>query len=233
MDSFLRRLKYYGIGFGIGLLFVFIFFQNRGCSWLPSNRVKNSFLDRLIVVPDDQMDFLVKNGLTTKDLIQVLNDGDVNFSESKKTGNPQVYTLEKEFDGKGSLKFYFTLPKESFISEVHFEEKSAQKVKNTTEGLGKIIHYPKDDNLVFVDSAKYVTCQQEKLGLLNPVDILKLMKKSGEIDFSHSNLKQTPKPEHLIIFNDKQGRKIGAKAVWYKNKVNISTFELPFEVDCK
>ena len=84
MESFVRRLKYYGIGFGIGLIFVFVFFQNRGCSWLPSNRVKNSFLDRVIVVPVDQMDYLKSKGITEKDLVQVLNDGEVNFSESKK-----------------------------------------------------------------------------------------------------------------------------------------------------
>jgi hypothetical protein len=60
MESLWRRLKYYGIGFGIGLVFVIFFFQNRGCSWLPSNRVKNSILDRLVVASDETLEILKK-----------------------------------------------------------------------------------------------------------------------------------------------------------------------------
>jgi hypothetical protein len=222
MESFVRRLKYYGIGFGIGLIFVFVFFQNRGCSWLPSNRVKNSFLDRVIVVPVDQMDYLKSKGLTEKDLVQVLNDGEVNFSESKKEGNPQVYSMEKEFAGKGKLKFYFSLPKESFISEIHFSEKSAKAVDNTTEGLGEIIHFPKDNDLVFVDGQSLL----KKAELKDTKQILKLIKLNGMIDFEQTNLKATPKPEHLIIFKDNKGRRISARAVWYKNKIDISSIEV-------
>jgi len=222
MESFVRRLKYYGIGFGIGLIFVFVFFQNRGCSWLPSNRVKNSFLDRVIVVPVDQMDYLKSKGLTEKDLVQVLNDGEVNFSESKKEGNPQVYSMEKEFEGKGKLKFYFSLPKESFISEIHFSEKSANAVNNTTEGFGEIIHFPKDNDLVFVDSQSLL----KKADLKDTKQILKLIKLNGMIDFKETNLKASPKPDHLIIFNDSKGRRIGARAVWYKNKIDISSLEV-------
>ncbi|MEN9999910.1 MAG: hypothetical protein RI922_2900 [Bacteroidota bacterium] len=221
MESFVRRLKYYGIGFGIGLIFVFVFFQNRGCSWLPSNRVKNSFLDRLIVVPVGEMDVLKAKGLTEKDLVQVLNDGEVNFTESKKEGNPQVYSMEKDFKGKGKLKFYFSLPKESFISEIHFSEKSAKDVDNTTEGLGEIIHFPKDNDLVYVDSQSLL----KKAELKDTKQILRLIKLNGMIDFKATNLKATPKAEHLIIFKDSKGRRIGARAVWYKNKIDISSFE--------
>ena len=68
MDSIFRRLKYYGIGFGAGLVFVIFFFQNRGCSWLPDNRVKNSILDRVLVLPETESVQMKKYGLTKKDL---------------------------------------------------------------------------------------------------------------------------------------------------------------------
>ena len=68
MDSIFRRLKYYGIGFGAGLVFVIFFFQNRGCSWLPDNRVKNSILDRVLVLPETEAVQMKKFGLTKKDL---------------------------------------------------------------------------------------------------------------------------------------------------------------------
>ena len=46
------------------------------------------------------------------------------------------------------------------------------------------------------------------------------------VDFKETNLKASPKPEHLIIFKDNKGRRIGARAVWYKNKIDISSFEV-------
>lgn len=241
MDSFIRRLKYYGIGFGIGLFFVFFFFQNRGCSWLPANRVKNSFLDRVIVLPESQLKLMREKNLTKEDIINVLNDGEVVFDKSAKQGQTKVYLIEKEFDSKGAISFFFTLPKESFISEVHFaaktaqnvSEKAAYKVKNSTSGFGEILHFPKEENLIFVDTAKFVTCQQEALGLINALDIFSMIKKNGRIDFSKTQYGIRPKPEQFLVFNDKKNREIGCKAIWYKNKINITAFELPFKSDCK
>lgn len=233
MDSWLKRLKYYGIGFGMGLIFVIFFFQNRGCSWLPDNRVKNTILDRVLVLPDQEIDEVKKAGLTINDLSLVLNDGEVLFDESVKNGNPKVYTIEKEFEGKGKLKFYFTLPTESFISEIHLSETKASKVKNTRKGEGQLISFPKDEDLVFPDSSANVTCQQSVLKLINPRDILKLIKKTGKIEFSKSHLATTPKPEHYILFKDQLGREIGANIIWYKNKLNITNFYLPFKSICK
>ncbi len=233
MESLWRRLKYYGIGFGFGLLFVIFFFQNRGCSWLPDNRVKNSILDRVLVLPEEDAVQMKKVGLTKNDLTLVLNDGKVLFDESIKKGNPKVYVVEKEFEGKGKLKFLYTLPDESFISEIHLFKQNSKNIKNTTKGMGELIYFPKDDDLVFPDSSANVTCQQSVLGLINPRDILKLIKKSGKIDFSKSYLKATPKPEHYLVFTDKKGREIGANVIWYKTKMNITHFVLPFESICK
>lgn len=233
MESLWRRLKYYGIGFGFGLLFVIFFFQNRGCSWLPDNRVKNSILDRVLVLPEEDAVEMKKVGLTKNDLTLVLNDGKVLFDESIKKGNPKVYVVEKEFEGKGKLKFLYTLPDESFISEIHLFKQNSKNIKNTTKGMGELIYFPKDDDLVFPDSSANVTCQQSVLGLINPRDILKLIKKSGKIDFSKSYLKATPKPEHYLVFTDKKGREIGANVIWYKTKMNITHFVLPFESICK
>ncbi len=232
MDSFLRRLKYYGFGFGIGLLFVVFFFQNRGCSWLPANRVKNSILERILVVPDAEMSALKAKGISKNDLIQVLNDGDVDFQQSAKKGNPQVYKLLKEFNGK-ELSFYFTLPEESFISEIHFSEASARKVKNSKEGLGTIIRFPADKDLVIVDEGKKLTCLQESMGLINPKIILKCFVKSGKIDFAKSDLRAKPKAIQTVIFKDPSGRTAEATAIWYKNKINITAFNVSFANDCE
>jgi hypothetical protein len=235
MDSFLRRLKYYGIGFGIGLLFVFVFFQNRGCSWLPSNRVKNSFLERVIVVSEEQGKAMSEKGITVKDVVAALNDGDVDFGESKKSSdsNPKVYAVDKELDGKGNVRFYFTLPAESFITEVNFTAKNAVSVQNSINGKGRILRFPNEKNLLFVDSSKVTRCQLQVLGLSENKKLYRQWKRSARINFEKSSLKLSPKPEHYIEFSDGKGNWIGSRSIWYKNKINISSLDLPFETDCK
>jgi len=228
MSTFLNRLKVYAIGFAIGMVFVFFFFQNRGCSWLPGNRVKNSILDRVIVIPSTESNQLKAKGISEKDIIQLLNDGDVNFKKSKKDGSFKVYYLEKE-----NLNIYFTLPEESFISEVRLGSQPLSKIKNSTTGTGKLIRFPKDDELVFTDTLSKVACEQRAFGMPQSRMILQSLKKNGEIDFSKSGLTVKPKAEHYLYFNDTQGRRIGAQAVWYKNKISIDRFDLPFPNDCQ
>lgn len=94
-SPWLRRLKYYGIGFGIGMIFVFFFFQNRGCSWLPENRVKNSILDRLVVVSESNAELMKAEGIDDDFIVGLLNDGDVDFSASQKREESKVYVIEK------------------------------------------------------------------------------------------------------------------------------------------
>jgi hypothetical protein len=232
MESFARRLKYYGIGFLIGLVFVTIFFQNRGCSWLPSNRVRNAFMDRLIVVPDHQSSYLKKENISNADILKALNSGDVYFSESVKDRDTKVYKIVSELKDKGEQVFYFALPKESFICEVHVIEDNAKAVKNTIEGKGKIIHYPNDKNLVFVDTSARVQCQQNELGIKKSSKILQFMKRSGCLDFGRSKLNARPKAEHFIEFRDASGRFIGARAIWYKNKITITSFDSDRILNC-
>lgn len=226
MSSFVRRLKYYGIGFGMGLVFIFFFFQNRGCSWLPSNRVKNAILDRLIVVSDSTNLVLKEKGLSIDDIINALNEGDVEFDESDKDNQSKMYIILQD-----DVKYAFTLPYESFISEVQIREKN-KRIKGTKNGLGTILHYPNDDYLVYPDSTRLVTCQQEALGLIEPKKILQLIKKTGRFDFQKSNLKQRPKPEHYLTFQSK-GDTIGAKIIWYKNKLNVTSFVSRKTENCK
>ncbi len=232
METFTRRLKYYGIGFGIGLLFVFFFFKNRGCSWLPGNRVKNSFLERLIVVSEDDALWLKKKGISEKEVLEALNDGEVDFNESLKKGNPKVYKIDKSFEGKGMVHFFFTLPENSFVSELVVTKSKASSVINSLEGKGQVIHFPKDNDMVYIDSSKVVTCMQDKLGYTDTRLALKDMKKGLTIDFSNTNFKLKPRPEHTLVWKNKQQKEIVAKANWYKNKINISQLKTKDSLGC-
>jgi hypothetical protein len=53
MEGFFKRLKYYGTGLLIGLIFVTFFMRGRGCSWLPENRLKTSLFERIIVLSEE------------------------------------------------------------------------------------------------------------------------------------------------------------------------------------
>lgn len=228
MSKFINRLKYYGIGFSIGLIFVFIFFQNRGCSWLPSNRVKNSILDRVIVVSENENELLKSKGIKKKDIIELLNSGNVDFDKSLKEGNTKIYYLHNN-----QHKVYFTLPKNNYISEVKYADKPASNIYNTAKGLGELIHFPNDKNLIFVDSLPKLSCQQEILGFINQKIILKSLKENGQIDFSKTFFFKKPKPIVYLYYNDSKKNRIGSKTYWYKNKITIRSFDIPYENVCK
>lgn len=182
-------------------------------------------MDRLIVVSEDTQKKMDEKGLSTDDLVMVLNDGDVNFGESDKDKESKIYIIEKE-----GVNFAFTLPYESFVSEAFVGVKDS-KITPTESGYGAILHFPADEHLVFPDSTDLMTCQQDKLGLINPKEILELLNKSGKIDFAKTDFTIRPKPVHYLVF-EKEGKEIEAKVIWYKNKLNITSFEAEGLEDC-
>ncbi|MBI3238642.1 MAG: hypothetical protein HYZ43_07380 [Flavobacteriia bacterium] len=231
MKNFLRRLKFYGFGFGIGIIFVFFFFQNRGCTWLPSNRVKNTILGRVLVTSDKDKQLFHSKGLNEDEVVAFLNDGDVDFGKSKKEGNPKVYSVTKEINGK-DVELWFTIPADAYIAEVKWPKGSIFKTKNTTEGMGTMLHFPNVESIVFLDSNKRLTCQQDKLGLISPKEIVNRMKKNGKIDFSKSKLKSQPQPKQYILFTTKKGVEVAAETYWYQEHIQFTEFLLKDTLDC-
>ncbi|MFK7787591.1 MAG: hypothetical protein AB8B56_20885 [Crocinitomicaceae bacterium] len=224
-SSWLRRLKYYGLGFGLGLVFVFFFFQNRGCSWLPGNRVKNTILSRVMVVSDEAAIAFEKKGITKKDAIDALNDGDVIFGESDKNDESKVYVIEH----KGN-KFLYTLPFESFLTEVSLGG-NANQTETSSEGMGTIWRYPVDDDLVFLDSSSVLRCQLDQLQIKDAKEVFERIQESGKIDFARTDLSVRPKPEHYIVFMQ-DSVEVAAKGIWYKDKLEMLSFDFPGEVKC-
>jgi hypothetical protein len=220
MDKFINRLKYYGVGFGIGLAFIFIFFQNRGCSWLPENRVKNSILERVIVVSDVEKSILKSKGISNEQVIELLNTGEIDYDKSLKEGKTKIYYLSND-----KVKIYFTLPEDNYISEVKFASKNVAKITNSAIGMGTLIHFPNDKDLIYVDTLPILTKQQEELGFINQQLILKSLKKFGRVDFSKTLYFKKPKPIVFLSYFDTKGNLISSKTFWYKNKITIKSFE--------
>mgnify|MGYP003346915601 CR=1 FL=1 len=101
----------------------------------------------MFVLPENEARILSKSGLKDVEIRNLIEQGDVDFSASLKHSDPKVYQIDGETKNGKEIRLYLTLPSESFISEVHFSEKTINKVKNSTEGTGKILSFPKDEHL--------------------------------------------------------------------------------------
>jgi hypothetical protein len=225
MSNFVRRLKYYGVGFGLGLVFLIFFFQNRGCSWLPDNRIKNAVLERVIVVPESQKMALENEGITTVDILKFLEKGSIQFTESDKSGPNKRYKIELE----GKKPLYFTLPEESFISAVYLNPPTDVEDR---KGLARMVHFPAQEHLVFIDTTDIKTCEIQKFGWENGDDVLRLMKKHSAINFDLSVFEKVAKPVHAIEIYDDKKDTIRFTSIWYKDKINIMNLTNKDEISC-
>jgi hypothetical protein len=234
MTSFWQRLKYYLIGFTVGLIFVIFFFQNRGCSWLPGNRVKNTFLDKVLVLPSNEADRLAKAGLKTDDIVTFLNMGDVMFTESIKEINtyPKVYVIKHTINEREHA-MQFALYEDSFISVVRYlEDGELPQAEPNLEGLGYFVRIPRDSGMVFIDKSTYLQCKSSPLGITDPEKIAKQLRETGQIDFSRSNL-MLPKAEHHLIYCENDSTTIEGKAIWFESRIAFKDFYWEEKLKCE
>jgi hypothetical protein len=94
MERFRNRIKYYLVGFTIGLILMYMMFGNRGCSWLPENRVKNMLAEKEVLIGDSLLEIMNCAGVTNNDIYALLDDdGEVDFSKSLTHEYPKKYWL--------------------------------------------------------------------------------------------------------------------------------------------
>ena len=109
MNKFKNRIKYYLIGFLMGIVAVAFFFGQRGCTWLPGNRVKAVIAENNIIVGDSILEVLNCLADDSQPIFDLLNtDGDVDFGQSQTRTEPKIYKI----DGANDLSVYFKLFKD-------------------------------------------------------------------------------------------------------------------------
>jgi len=109
MKTFKERIKFYLIGFGIGIIAVAFIFGQRSCDWLPGNQIKNTIAEKKIIYSDSIKSIMNCANITNTDIYSLLDsDGDVDFSES----NPHIDNKEYVFYGENDLKVRFSIHKE-------------------------------------------------------------------------------------------------------------------------
>ncbi len=216
MSNFWRRLRYYGIGFGIGLIFVVFFFNNRGCSWTPSNRVKTALLQRIIALPESQTEAFAAKKITPKQLNKFIEEAEIDFGASNKTSANKFYKLTK-----GEKTLFFTLTNESFISSV-FTHKPKQS--DWKKGKAKLVVFPNQKEFIFTDTTGSQRRIRAELGFKDDKQVWKQMQKNASVVYDNCDFINALKPEHYIVFQTKKGKEIATKSVWYKDKINISNY---------
>ncbi|WP_205677828.1 hypothetical protein [Brumimicrobium salinarum] len=231
MQGIWRRFRYYLIGFLIGTVFVSILFKDRGCSWTPTNRVKNSIQDKIIVFPENQLKKLEQLGINKSNIYKFLVHGDVDFSNSLKDRFPKVYIIEE--NDSINKKLQFSLYEDSFISIVHVldQEESPQRYEQL-EGFGVMARLPKDSALVFIDKSNYTQCKARGLASSEQGDIITAMKETGKVDFSNSNLMLT-KATQRIQFLQNDTLTVNAETIWLESRITFKDFYWDYELDCE
>lgn len=201
MDRFKQRIKYYLVGFVIGLLIMFMIFGNRGCSWLPGNRVKNMIAEKEIQISDSLYDVMQCAGVTNTDIYGLLNeDGEVNFSKSITNTYPKRYL----FDGtKNEQALTITYALYDTLAEViAFTFKGSENCRSTLSAkLKKTVPLPDADVRAIIESHELriiqkAACQQDCLGLTEQ-EILDFHK-TASFDVANSSPRQHPNPRYVM-----------------------------------
>jgi hypothetical protein len=101
-----KRFGFYGFGFLIGLLLLFLFLNGKkaGCDYGPDARTLKNIKIKQRVFSNQSLQDLKKNNLDTSAISLLLGIGDVNFRESNtKLDSCKVYVVEG-FVNKINLK---------------------------------------------------------------------------------------------------------------------------------
>lgn len=87
--KFWRRFKYYLIGFGLGLLLVYGIFGGRDLTtWTPEGRVLQAIDSSQVSISERALCQLECNSLSFADIQWIMEDADVDFSESSTRKKP-------------------------------------------------------------------------------------------------------------------------------------------------
>jgi hypothetical protein len=84
MDDMKTRFTLYGFGFVIGLILVFFILggKNASCNWLPNDRILHIISQKKISFDDEVKQTMNSTGIDSLDVMQVLLDGEIDFSKS-------------------------------------------------------------------------------------------------------------------------------------------------------
>lgn len=151
MKKFSSRLKYYLIGFGIGLIFMFFIFGPRACSWLPENRVKNMIAEKEIYIGDSLNALMNCQGVDNEDIYRFLNqDGDVEFGDSDTKGWPKKYVIAGEKENEDLTITYMLY--ETWVEVIDFSYLQKNCETTLSNDNKTIVPIPRSEMTAIIES---------------------------------------------------------------------------------
>lgn len=223
--KFLGRLKYYGLGLGLGVVMVFFMFGTRGCDWTPTKRVKSTLQScRVSANPC----LLECSGITNESIYELIYNGKVNFKDSETKGEPKNYVLYNDDVKIGlELNVYDSIAK---LTDVYLPKSSC----NCSDDVQADVNLPKQyvfEKLMkkgFEFSPKN-RCEMACFNL-SEEDVLSINVDS-EIDYTQSLPYRKPNPGYAVIKTINGKQYLFAIEDGYKARVN-TIVEIGVEKNC-
>ena len=195
--KFLGRLRYFGVGLGMGLVVVFAMFGTRGCDWTPTNRVKSAIQGSTLAANAQNQCLLKCNNITDEILYELIYNGKVNFKDSKTRIEPKNYILYSD-----DYKIGFDLnlkDSTAVVTDLYHQKERCDCVESDDKLFA--IHRPKAiifDELIengfgLSDKNK---CEMKCFGL-DETQVYSIFG-DGEIDYSLSQLRKGKNARYAI-----------------------------------
>ncbi len=225
MESFWRRLRYYGLGFGLGLILTFGIFNTRGCSWMPENRVKEAMNKRVWIVDMQKVNSFYKDHkLNDAKFYRLMQDADISFTKSIRSGRHKVYDITFTDGKKKEAHCLARMTDESFVVEFIPGVKNIKEYRkmNSPSFRASIIYTPDQKHLVYAEDNPAIKEHLRALGIRNDFQLQKELL-SGFFCYQKSRLKEQPRPIHVIEFRPTHDKKVAVEAtcIWYKDKIKV------------
>jgi len=217
MNSIWRRLLYYGIGLLIGLLFVTFFFGNRGCSWLPENRIKSSIFSQVLVV--DTTAFV--EGFTDSMYVVTIVEADVNLGLSLRQGEPKAYYFANKKKGNKARFFQVTFETDGVVGIVKTIPEDQKARIQTGNYWYPIIHVPGDSN--FISFFEDVQAKVDYFKL-NRQQIHNALKSTGVAETQHFDFDPDKRKIHRMTF-EHRGITYKILARYFQNSLQLMDIE--------
>ena len=197
--NFLNRLKFYLLGFILGLFLVYGIFKERNWDWLPENKVKKFLLENPLKIFYNKKQDLLSDQLSKK-IFDIIVNGDVNFSKSETKQELKIYLIEyKQNTAIFNISFKDTLCRILSLDSNYFKKESNSK--DSTIFLDQMNLFLRFDKL----EKKYSKSFIKKLENypLNEEDFSNNLK-SFEPNWSQSDPYKKSNPQYLgtIIIHD-------------------------------
>jgi len=96
--NFLNRLKFFLVGFILGLFLIYSIFNDREWDWLPKNKIKKFLLANPIKINIEKSEVLNINESFSKKVFDVVINGNILFSKSETKTDTKNYFLESNND---------------------------------------------------------------------------------------------------------------------------------------